>query len=102
MIKFDKIGIEIRKVEEKEMNKILKYFLVFVFLFLMNIFIFKILATLGFQLTMSENSYIVPPLFSIIVLYMIDKRIRKEKEINIYLGRTLVLPIFYPKSAVGR
>jgi len=56
------------------MNKILKYFLVFVFLFLMNIFIFKILATLGFQLTMSEKSYIVPPLFSIIVVYMIDKR----------------------------
>ena len=76
---FDKIGVEIRKVEEK-MNKILKYFLVFVFLFLMNIFIFKILATLGFQLTMSEKSYIVPPLFSIIVLYMIDKRIRKKKK----------------------
>lgn len=51
------------------MKKVLKYFLVFVFLFLMNIFIFKILATLGFQLTMSEKSYIVPPLFSIIVLY---------------------------------
>ncbi|CAM1660408.1 hypothetical protein SMIC22_00640 [Streptococcus mitis] len=79
LIKFDKIGIEIGKVEEK-MNKILKYFLVFVFLFLMNIFIFKILATLGFQLTMSEKSYIVPPLFSIIVLYMIDKRIRKKKK----------------------
>ena len=41
------------------MKKVLKYFLVFVFLFLMNIFIFKILATLGFQLTMSEKSYIV-------------------------------------------
>ena len=79
LIKFDKIGIEIGKVEEK-MNKILKYFLVFVFLFLMNIFIFKILATLGFQLTLSEKSYIVPPLFSIIVLYMIDKRIRKKKK----------------------
>ncbi|AEL09587.1 MULTISPECIES: hypothetical protein [Streptococcus] len=62
------------------MKKVLRYFLVFVFLFLMNIFIFKILATLGFQLTMSEKSYIVPPLFSIIVLYMIDKRIRKKKK----------------------
>ena len=79
LIKYDKIGIEIGKVGEK-MNKILKYFLVFFFLFLMNIFIFKILATLGFQLTMSEKSYIVPPLFSIIVLYMIDKRIRKKKK----------------------
>ena len=45
-----------------------------------SIFIFKILATLGFQLTMSEKSYIVPPLFSLIVLYMIDKRIRKKKK----------------------
>ncbi|MGI0285276.1 PncF family bacteriocin immunity protein [Streptococcus pneumoniae] len=46
----------------------------------MNIFIFKILATLGFQLIMSEKSYIVLPLFSLIVLYMIDKRIRKKKK----------------------
>ncbi|HGS3454347.1 TPA: hypothetical protein ACL898_001401 [Streptococcus pneumoniae] len=62
------------------MKKVLKYFLVFVFLFLMNIFIFKILAILGFQLIMSEKSYIVLPLFSLIVLYMIDKRIRKKKK----------------------
>ena len=62
------------------MKKILGYFLVFVFLFLMNIFIFKILTTLGFQLTMSENSYLVPPLFSFIVLYMIDKMISKKKK----------------------
>ena len=63
-----------------EMNKTLKFFLTFLFLFLMNMFILKILATLGFQLTMSEKSYIVPPLFSIIVLYMIDKGIRKKKK----------------------
>ena len=69
---------------KKKMNKILKYFLVFVFLFLMNIFIFKILATLGFQLTMSEKSYIVPPLFSIIVLYMIDKKVRKKRNKYIF------------------
>ena len=69
---------------KKKMNKILKYFLVFVFLFLINIFIFKILATLGFQLTMSEKSYLVPPLFSIIVLYMIDKGIRKKKNKYIF------------------
>ena len=62
------------------MNKTLKFFLTFLFLFLMNMFILKILTTLGFQLTMSEKSYIVPPLFSIIVLYMIDKGIRKKKK----------------------
>ena len=62
------------------MNKTLKIFLTFLFLFLMNMFILKILTTLGFQLTMSEKSYIVPLLFSIIVLYMIDKGIRKKKK----------------------
>ena len=62
------------------MNKTLKIFLTFLFLFLMNMFILKILATLGFQLTMSEKNYIVRPLFSIIVLYMIDKGIRKKKK----------------------
>jgi len=56
------------------MNKILKSFIVFVFLFLMNIFVFTILATLGFQVTMSESSYLVPPVFAFIVLYAIHKR----------------------------
>ena len=62
------------------MNNTLKFFLTFLFLFLMSMFIPKILTTLGFQLTMSENSYLVPPLFSFIVLYMIDKGIRKKKK----------------------
>ena len=62
------------------MNKTLKFFLTFLFIFLMNMFILKILTTLGFQMIMSEKSYLVPPLFSIIVLYIIDKRIRKKKK----------------------
>ena len=55
------------------MNRIVKYVLLFTFLFLMNIFNFTILATLGFQLTMSESSYMVPPVFAFIVLYTIHK-----------------------------
>lgn len=62
------------------MNKTLKFFLTFLFLFLMNLLLFKVLASLGFQLTMSEKSYLVPPLFSFIVLYMIDKKIEKGKK----------------------
>lgn len=62
------------------MNKTLKFFLTFLFLFLMNLLLFKVLASLGFKVTMSEKSYLVPPLFSFIVLYMIDKRIRKKKK----------------------
>ncbi len=62
------------------MIRIVKYFLLFIFLFLMNIFIFTILATLGFQLTMSESSYLVPPVFAFIVLYAIHKRSGKGKK----------------------
>ena len=62
------------------MKKVLGYCLVFVFLFLMNILIFTILATLGFQVTMSESSYLVPPVFSFIVLYTIHKRGGKGKK----------------------
>ena len=62
------------------MKKVLGYCLVFIFLFLMNIFIFTILATLGFQLTMSESSYMVPPVFAFIVLYTIHKRGGKGKK----------------------
>ena len=63
-----------------KMTKILKSILVFTFLFLVNIFIFGILATLGFQVTMSESSYLVPPVFSFIVLYTIHKRSGKGKK----------------------
>ncbi|EFA25608.1 MULTISPECIES: hypothetical protein [Streptococcus] len=62
------------------MKKVLGYCLVFVFLFLMNIFVFTILATLGFQVTMSESSYLVPPVFAFIVLYTIHKRSGKGKK----------------------
>ncbi len=62
------------------MNKILKSLIVVIFLFLMNMFSFTILATLGFQVTMSESSYLVPPVFSFIVLYTIHKRSGKGKK----------------------
>ena len=62
------------------MKNVLGYCLVFIFLFLMNIFVFTILATLGFQVTMSESSYLVPPVFSFIVLYTIHKRSGKGKK----------------------
>ncbi len=62
------------------MNRIVKYVLLFTFLFLMDIFIFGILATLGFQLTMSESSYMVPPVCVFIVLYVIHKRSGEGKK----------------------
>ncbi|WP_049509369.1 hypothetical protein [Streptococcus pseudopneumoniae] len=67
------------------MNKTLKFFLTFLFLFLMNLLLFKVLASLGFQVTMSEKSYLVPLLFSFIVLYMINKKLKKVRNINHYI-----------------
>lgn len=67
------------------MNKTLKFFLTFLFLFLMNLLLFKVLASLGFKVSMSEKSYLVPPLFSFIVLYMIDKKLAKVRNINHYI-----------------
>ena len=45
------------------MNKTLKIFLTFLFLFLMNMFILKILTTLGFQMIMSEKVILYHPCF---------------------------------------
>lgn len=67
------------------MNKTLKFFLTFLFLFLMNLLLFKVLASLGFKVSMSEKSYLVPPLFSFIVLYMIGKKLEKVRNINHYI-----------------
>ncbi|MDN5024219.1 hypothetical protein PCY08_01960 [Streptococcus sp. SO4] len=67
------------------MNKTLKIFLTFLFLFLMNLLLFKVLASLGFKVSMSEKSYLVPPLFSVIVLYMIVKKLKKVRNINHYI-----------------
>ena len=67
------------------MNKTLKFFLTFLFLFLMNLLLFKVLASLGFKVSMSEKSYLVPPLFSFIVWYMIDKKLEKVRNINHYI-----------------
>ena len=67
------------------MNKTLKFFLTFLFLFLMNLLLFKVLASLGFKVSMSEKSYLVPPLFSFIVLYMIDTKLEKVRNINHYI-----------------
>ena len=51
----------------------------------MNLLLFKVLASLGFQVTMSEKSYLVPLLFSFIVLYMINKKLKKVRNINHYI-----------------
>ena len=63
------------------MNKTLKFFLTFLFLFLMNMFILKILTTLGFQMIMIEKTILYHPCFH----YMIDKKLEKVRNINHYI-----------------
>jgi|GEM_PF-3937199 len=63
------------------MNKTLKIFLTFLFLFLMNLLLFKVLAGLSFKVTMSEKTILYHPCFH----YMIDKKLEKVRNINHYI-----------------
>lgn len=46
----------------------MKVFLLFFVLFLINILVFKVLALLGFDLSLTEMSYLFPPLMATLVL----------------------------------
>ena len=63
------------------MNKTLKIFLTFLFLFLMNLLLFKVLAGLSFKVTMGEKTILYHPCFH----YMIDKKLEKVRNINHYI-----------------
>lgn len=45
----------------------MKVFLLFFVLFLINILVFKVLALLGFDLSLTEMSYLFPPLMATLV-----------------------------------
>lgn len=47
----------------------MKVFLLFFVLFLINILVFKVLALLGFDLSLNEESYLIPPLMATLLLY---------------------------------
>ncbi|CYV44725.1 TPA: hypothetical protein U1V47_000552 [Streptococcus suis] len=66
------------------MNKIvkngMKVVLLFFALFLINILVFKILALLGFDLSLTEMSYLFPPLLATLVLALqFNKKKNSEK-----------------------
>lgn len=46
----------------------MKVFLLFFVLFLINILVFKVLSLLGFDLSLTEMSYLFPPLMATLVL----------------------------------
>ncbi|CYW01494.1 Uncharacterised protein [Streptococcus suis] len=58
----------------KELKKMLKLGTLFLALFVLNMLFLKWLSVIGFVIHFSEISYLVPPLFSVIVLSMIEKK----------------------------
>lgn len=48
----------------------MKVFILFFVLFLINILVFKVLALLGFDLSLTEMSYLFPPLLATLVLVL--------------------------------
>lgn len=58
---------------KKEIRRILKITFLFTSLFGINIIVFQILSIIGFDITMTENSYLLPPLLSTVVLLVINK-----------------------------
>ncbi|ATZ04787.1 hypothetical protein CVO91_12185 [Streptococcus suis] len=60
------------------MKRMLKLGTLFLALFIFNMFFLKWLSVIGFVIHFSEISYLVPPLFSVIVLSMIEKKRSKK------------------------
>ncbi|MDS4863407.1 hypothetical protein RK966_00205 [Streptococcus pneumoniae] len=68
---------------KNEITKVIKIVLLFVSMAIMNLMLLGILTMLGFSLTGSVASYLVPPLFSTLVLLFINKmitRLDRQKE----------------------
>ncbi|OLF47160.1 hypothetical protein BU202_08745 [Streptococcus cuniculi] len=61
------------------MKKVLQVSLLFIALFFINLLVFKLLSSMGFTVVMSETSYVLPPLFSTIVLVLVFPPQKKRK-----------------------
>ncbi|HEM4694306.1 MULTISPECIES: hypothetical protein [Streptococcus] len=58
----------------------MKVVLLFFALFLITILVFKVLALLGFDLSLNEESYLIPPLMATLVLVLqFNKKKNSEK-----------------------
>ncbi|MFH0384774.1 hypothetical protein ACHBIF_05035 [Streptococcus sp. A11] len=58
----------------------MKVLVLFLSLFLINILVFKVLALLGFDLSLTELSYLFPPLLATLVLVLqFNKKKNSEK-----------------------
>ncbi|QWV85688.1 hypothetical protein KQ224_06175 [Streptococcus parasuis] len=58
---------------KNEIKRIMKISLLFFSLFVINILVLKLLSIIGFDMVITENSYLIPPLFSTVILLIIEK-----------------------------
>ena len=58
---------------EKGIKRVLKIIVLFFALYVVNILVFITLSKIGFDIQMTELSYLFPPLFSTIVLLIVGK-----------------------------
>lgn len=66
---------------KNEITRVIKIVLLFVSMAIMNLMLLGILTMLGFSLAGSATSYLVPPIFSTLVLLFINKIIKvRQKE----------------------
>ncbi|MDO5717048.1 MAG: hypothetical protein Q4Q17_04540 [Tissierellia bacterium] len=65
----------------REIKRVLKIVVLFCVLFIVNILVFVVLSRIGYDIQMTELSYLFPPLFSTSFLLVIDK-IKRNKNKN--------------------
>lgn len=58
---------------KNEIKRNMKIFLLFFSLFSINILVLKLLSIIGFNMVITENTYLIPPLFSTVILLIIEK-----------------------------
>ncbi len=57
----------------------MKVFLLFFVLFLINILVFRVLALLGFDLSLTEMSYLIPPLMATFVTALLFYKMKSKE-----------------------
>ncbi|HEM5499493.1 TPA: hypothetical protein U1650_001326 [Streptococcus suis] len=60
----------------------MKVVLLFFVLFLINILVFKVLALLGFDLSLTEMSYLFPPLLATLVTALLFYKMKSKEKKN--------------------
>ena len=58
---------------KNELKRTMKISLLFFSLFSINILVLKLLSIIGFNMVITENTYLIPPLFSTVILLIIEK-----------------------------